>query len=40
MTEAIYRHPDEYDLEHEGDTEDVDFFRRSWSFSFYTRVST
>lgn len=26
MTESIYRRPDDYDLEHEGDTEDVAFF--------------
>lgn len=28
MSEPIYRNPDAYDLEHEGDTEDVDFFVR------------
>jgi SAM-dependent methyltransferase len=28
MPEPIYRHPDAYDLEHEGDTEDIDFFVR------------
>jgi len=26
MTEPIYRHPEDYDLEHEGDTADIDFF--------------
>ena len=26
MSEPIYRHPDAYDLEHEGDREDVEFF--------------
>jgi SAM-dependent methyltransferase len=26
MTEQIYRHPEDYDLEHEGDTKDIDFF--------------
>src|SRR5688500_13214708 len=28
MPEPIYRQPDAYDLEHEGDTEDVEFFVR------------
>lgn len=28
MSEQIYRRPDDYDLEHEGDTEDIDFFVR------------
>jgi SAM-dependent methyltransferase len=28
MPEPIYRRPDAYDLEHEGDTEDIDFFVR------------
>lgn len=28
MPEPIYRQPDTYDLEHEGDTEDVEFFVR------------
>lgn len=28
MTEPVYRRPELYDLEHEGDTEDVDFFVR------------
>ena len=27
-TEPIYRRPDDYDLEHEGDDEDIGFYRR------------